>query len=255
MSPRVLTVDIETAPATALVFGQRRQDISNIQIIKPDRILGIGAKWAHEDKVEWRSEYHHGAEVMIPWIRDRLSEADVVVHFNGSTFDMPWIRRAVAEQGLAPHSPVQEVDLLRVVRKQFRFQSNKLENMVRVFGTGLKMETGGFQLWRDIEIGDDDAKRLAWNKMRRYCKQDVLIEEQLYFRLRTYIPNHPHMGLWATDPTAEDLCDVCASNNLRNEGFAYTKVGKYQRFQCRDCGKWGRGKRALLIVEGRGVAS
>lgn len=252
--PKVLTLDIETSPATALVFGQRRQEISNIQIIKPDRILGVGAKWTHEDNVQWRSEYHHGRNVMIPWIRDLLNQADIVVHFNGSTFDMPWLRREIAEDGLTPYSPVQEVDLLTVVRKQFRYTSNKLENMVRVFGAGLKMNNGGFQLWRDIEIGDEDTQRKAWAIMRRYCKQDVKIEEELYFRLLPYIPNHPHVGLYSDDPAGEEVCTNCGSNNLRLEGYAYTKVSRYQRYQCRECGKWGRGKRALAIVEGRAAS-
>jgi DNA polymerase elongation subunit (family B) len=250
--PKILTLDIETAPATALVFGQRRQEISNIQVIKPDRILGIGAKWLHEDKVEWRSEYHHGRPVMVKWIRDIISEADIVVHFNGATFDMPWIRRTIAEDGLTPYSPVQEVDLLQVVRKQFRYTSNKLENMVRVFGAGLKMENGGFGLWRAIEVGDEDEQRRAWNVMRRYCKQDVAIEEALYLRLLPYIKTHPHVSLYGGDINSEEpTCTNCGSDNLRREGYAYTKVGKYQRYQCRKCGVWGREKRALAIVEGR----
>lgn len=254
MSPRVLTLDIETAPATALVFGQHRQEISNIQIIKPDRVLGIGAKWADSPKVEWRSEYHHGTDVMVHWIRDLLNAADVVVHFNGGGFDMPWIRRTIAEMGLEPHSPVQEVDLLRVVRKQFRYMSNKLENIVHVFGVGEKMKNGGFQLWRDIEVGDEDAQRKAWAVMRRYCKQDVKVEEDLYFRLRPYIPGHPHAGLYTDDPAGQDMCDACESTDLRLEGFAYTKVGKYQRYQCRGCGRWGRFKKALALIDARGAA-
>lgn len=252
MSPRILTLDIETAPATALVFGQFKQYIANVQVIKPDRIIGIGAKWLDSDKVMWRSEYHHGPEVMIQWIRDLLDEADIVVHFNGGTFDMPWIRRAIAEQELPPYSPVQEVDLLRVVKKQFRYMSNKLENIVQVFGAGLKMQNSGFQLWRDIEVGDDETKRKAWLVMRRYCKQDVVIEEALYQRLLPWIPNHPHVGLFNDDPSI-DVCDACNSEDLRLEGYAFTKLGKYQRYQCRGCGKWGRFKRSVAMVDARGL--
>jgi DNA polymerase elongation subunit (family B) len=254
MTARILTLDIETAPATALVFGQRHQEISNIQIIKPDRILGIGAKWLDSEKVEWRSEYHHSTEVMVRWIRDLLDAADIAVHFNGGTFDMPWIRRLIAEHGLTPYSPLQEVDLLRIVRKQFRFMSNKLENIVHVFGVGEKMKHSGFQMWRDIEVGDEDAQRKAWALMRRYCKVDVQVEEALYLKLLPYIPNHPNMGLYVADPADGVIrCARCTSNNLRADGYRYTSVAKYPRFQCRDCGKWGQEKKAVAIVEGRSV--
>lgn len=248
--PKVLTLDIETAPATALVFGQWKQDIANVQVVKQDRVIGIGAKWLHEDKVMWRSEYHHGKDVMVKWIRDLLNEADIVVHFNGGTFDMPWIWREIAVMGLTPPAPVREIDLLKVVKKRFRFMSNKLEAIVQWFGVGEKMKHTGFQLWRDIEVGDEVAQRKAWAIMRRYCKQDVKVEEDLYLRLLPYISNHPHVGLYADLP-AENSCANCGSEDLQNRGYQTTKVGKYRRYQCQGCGAWGRYKKALALVDAR----
>jgi hypothetical protein len=62
------------------------------------------------------------------------------------------------------------------------------------------------------------------------------------------------MGLYSDDPES-DVCDRCTSVNLRSEGFAFTQTGKYQRYQCRDCGKWGRSKKAVAFAGGRSVAS
>lgn len=255
MTPKILTLDIETAPATALVFGQWKQDISNIQIIKPDRVLGIGAKWLHEEKTAWRSEYHHGVEVMVRWIRDLLDEADIVIHFNGGSFDMPWIRRAISELDLAPAAPTREIDLLKAVKKQYRFMSNKLEAALAFFELDPKLHHTGFKLWRDIEVGDEAQQRKAWALMRRYCKQDVVIEEQLYLRIRRYIPNHPHLGLYADEPV-ENSCSNCGGVELQSRGYRTTKVGKYQRWQCQnpDCGTWGTYRKAVLLVDARSAS-
>lgn len=247
-TPKILTLDIETAPATALVFGQYKQNIGNIQVVKPDRVIAFAAKWHGDKRVMFYSEYHDGRDAMIGAFNDLLNTADIVVHFNGGTFDMPWIRREIALAGLTPFSPVQEVDLLRVVRKQFRFMSNKLENIAKVFGVGLKMETGGFQLWRDIEVGSEEEQAKAWAKMRKYNKQDVVVTEALYDRLLPWIDGHPNVNVYVDD---ESGCPNCQQHNLRREGYAYTKLGKYPRFQCRDCGKWSRGKKSLVLADQR----
>lgn len=252
--PKILTLDIETAPAHVLVFGQYKQNISNIQVIQPDRVIGIGAKWHHEDKVMWKSEYHDSKAEMVQWIRDLLDEADIVVHFNGTTFDMPWIRREIALAGLAIPSPVREVDLLKVVRRQFRFMSNKLENVVRMFGLSPKMDTGGFELWRDIEVGTIAEKAAAWTVMREYCMNDTVIEEELYDFLIGWIPGHPHVGLYREESEdLEDVCQNCGSTDLVREGYYYTPLGKYPRFHCRRCGKWGKSKRSIRFETVRGV--
>ena len=40
----------------------------------------------------------------------------------------------------------------------------------------------------------------------------------------------------------EYKCPKCGSENLQRRGFATTTVGKYQRYQCKDCGGWLRGR-------------
>jgi DNA-directed RNA polymerase subunit RPC12/RpoP len=167
---------------------------------------------------------------------------------------MPWIRREIALAGLSIPSPVREVDLLRVIRKQFRFMSNKLENVVKMFGLPHKMETGGFGLWRDIEVGSAAEKQAAWNKMRDYCINDTAIEESLYDYLLPWIPGHPHVGLWREDADdLDDVCQNCGSKNLVREGYYYSPLGKYPRFHCRNCGKWGKSRRSVRFEAVRGV--
>lgn len=251
-TPRILTFDLETAPAHVLVFGQYKQNISNVQVIQPDRVISFSAKWHDRRKVIFRSEYHHSRDDMLTTFWTLMDSADIAVHFNGSTFDMPWMRRETALAGLGPWSPVQEVDLLRVVRGRFKFMSNKLENVAKQFGVGEKLPNGGFQLWRDIEVGTAAEKQKAWSLMRRYNIQDTLVEEALYDRLLPWIPSHPHMGLYADDGT--NCCARCGGQDLVKRGFAYTGLGKFQQYRCGACGSWSRGGRALARVDVRGVA-
>ena len=38
--------------------------------------------------------------------------------------------------------------------------------------------------------------------------------------------------------TNEMACPKCGSHDLRPDGFKYTSVSKYQRYQCNGCGGW-----------------
>ena len=94
------------------------------------------------------------------------------------------------------------------------------------------------------------GKEKAWNLMRKYNKQDVVITEKLYDKLLPWIPNHPNKGL---HDDIDDACPNCAGTDLRREGFAYTSLGKYQQYQCRDCGKWLRSGKRLNGTDLRGI--
>ena len=43
-----------------------------------------------------------------------------------------------------------------------------------------------------------------------------------------------------------EQCSNCGSDALQKRGFHRTKVSKFQRFQCTDCGSWHRGRDNLL---------
>lgn len=258
-SPRVLVYDIETSPLKVYTFSLFKPMISIGQIIESTRVISWAAKWHDEEKVMFMSEYHHGHDRMIKRAWELLNEADILVQFNGNSFDEPQLRREFKQAGLPPFSPVQTVDLYRAAKRSMYFPSYKLDWISRELGVGQKLGHEGFDLWRkcleDPPEDDPNRQKRAWAKMRAYNKQDVVLTEQLYVELLPYIPNHPHMGLFTDEPAGDDRCDVCGGTNLRMEGFAYTKVGKYQRYQCREDGKWGRGKKALVLVDGRGMAS
>jgi hypothetical protein len=188
---------------------------------------------------------------MVSLAHDLLDEADVVVHYNGARFDIPHLNREFINQDLTPPSPYKQVDLLRTVKRQFRFPSNKLDYVCQALDLGAKTHHTGHQLWVDCLTGDPDA----WDLMQEYNEHDVVITEKLYLKLRPWITSHPTVALYEQDTDDVPTCPACGSVELERRGRAVTTVSTYQRYCCRDCGKWSRGGSKLSGVDVRGVTS
>lgn len=259
-TPRILTIDIETSPMKVYTFSLFKPFIAINQVIEHSRVISFAAKWDDEDKVIFRSEYHHGREAMLRQAWALLNEADIVIHFNGDTFDIPHLRREFQILDLPPFSPFQTIDIYKQLKKSLYFSSNKLDYMLQVLGIGAKVAHSGFDLWmhciEESPASDPNRQKRAWALMRKYNIGDVVETWKLYLETRAYLPAHPNMGLYVEDPgDGITRCSVCQGVNLRREGYRYTGVGKYPRYQCRDCGKWGQEKKAVAFVYGRGIAS
>ncbi len=250
-SPRLLTLDIETAPNLAYLWSLHGdQHISLTQLVDVSEVLCFAAKWHGDRKVAFRSVYHHGKEDMTATAHALMSECDALIGFNSRAFDVKHLKREMLLAGLTPPPPHADIDLYSVVRKNFKFASAKLQHVATELGLGSKTQHTGFQLWVDCMTGDDVAKQKAWNLMRSYCIQDVRLTERLYDRLLPWIGGHPHAGLLSEAST--DCCQRCGSSNLEKRGFSYTTLGKYQRLQCRNCGGWSKDAKRL---EGAGARS
>ena len=75
----------------------------------------------------------------------------------------------------------------------------------------------------------------AWKTMEKYNVQDVILLEKVYDKFLPWIKSHPNYGIHFNTPHS---CPNCGSNHLQRRGFNVTQGGKYQRFQCNDCGAW-----------------
>lgn len=236
---RSLVLDIETAPNKGYHWGLYDQNISLAQLIQPSYTLCWAARWRGEKKIEFRDI--RDAD-MIPRIYELVDSADAVIHFNGNQFDMPILHREFALTGLGPPAPYRNIDLLRVVRKKFRFASNKLEHVAEQLGVAHKGGNSGFGLWkRCMEVGDDKS----WAEMKKYNRRDVLVTDQVYDRVLPWIDSHPNQQLYS-----DGDCPRCgATGSLTRQGHAYTQLGRFQRFKCGDCNGWSRsGKREAGVT-------
>lgn len=241
---KILCIDIETTPNLAHVWGLWDQNIGLPQLLEQTEMLCFAAKWLGDPKMFFGRQWPNDKEQMLGLVHRLLDEADVVMHFNGKRFDVPHINREFVQSGWMPPAPYKQIDLLNAVKKQFKFPSNKLDHILKSLQLEGKVKHAGHQLWIDCMAWDEKA----WRKMATYNKRDVRALEDLYYRIQPWISPHPNVGLYDEEPGAVDKCPTCGGTDLKLQGNRYTATGKFQRFQCGDCGKWcSDGKRVAAV--------
>lgn len=240
---KLLFLDVETMASKAYVWGLFNQNISINQIAEVGYTLCYVAKWAGQKKVIFDSVHNSTPRQMFQQIHKLLDEADAVCHYNGQRFDMPTLNREFLLYGLTPPSPYKQIDLLKTCRRQFRFQSNKLDFVSQQLGLGAKTAHKGMELWRECEAGDPKA----WKVMEKYNKQDVKLLEDLYYKLLPWIVDHPNMAMYNNSLVHQ--CPKCGSDKLQKRGTDPTKTQIYQRYKCMSCGGWSRGRKTMLDKE------
>jgi hypothetical protein len=246
MTPRILTIDIELAPNLGHLWGLWNQNVGITQLREASYVLCFAAKWLDDPQTIFYSIHRDGKETMLQAAHDLLSEADIIITYNGRRFDLPHLSREFLENGLLPPAPYQQVDLLQIVRKQFKFPSNKLDYVTQTLGLGAKQKHSGHQLWVDCIAGDDKA----WRDMESYNRHDVVLTEKLYIRILPWVQPHTPIGLFTGK---EDGCPNCGSDKLQARGYQYTTITAYRRYRCSDCGKWSRSTERIGKIDKRGI--
>jgi hypothetical protein len=236
MANKILVLDIETKPAQAYIWrAYGEQNIGVEQIIDAGATICVGAKWLGEKTTYLFSDWEHGHVDMLKNVWDMMNEADAVLTYNGDKFDLPKLQGEFLLAGLGPTAPVTSIDVVKAVRK-FGFFVNRLAFIGPFLGIGTKVKHEGFNLWVKVMQGD----KAAQNKMAKYCKQDVVLLEKLYMKVRPFIKNHPHLG------EHKHECGACNSTHVQSRGFRRTKSFKIQRLQCQNCGSWSDGTRTKV---------
>jgi len=249
-SPKILLLDIETAPMRAYVWALWKQNVDpKTQLINDWFCLTWATKWLFDTKVY--SQKLTNGEVLeeddsriIRNIWKMLNEADIVIAHNGWRFDIPRLNTRFIINGLNPPMPYQIIDTLSVAKKSFAFSSNKLDMINKSLGIRRKVDTGGFELWDKCINGDENSLK----KMERYNRGDVLALEDLYMKLRPWIKSHPNLGIYVE--ANGSVCPTCGSSNLNWGGSYVTPAGKYKTFRC-ECGAVGRSRFTELTKDQR----
>ena len=242
----ILYYDIETAPNLSYVWGQYEQNV-----IDHDRewyMLCVSYRWENEKKthvcslVDFPDSYKQDPENdlhVVKKLHELFNKADIVIAHNGDRFDMRKANARFVAHGLGPVSPVRQVDTLKVARKYFMFNSNKLDHLGNYLGVGRKVSTGGFETWAGCMRGD----KKAWRTMIKYARQDVALLIDVYMKLRPWMTNHPNLNVY----TGGASCPTCGSDNLQKRGKRTTQSATYQTHQCNDCKSYSRTRLAEKI--------
>ena len=235
---KILLLDIETSPNIAHVWGIWQQNISLPQLLESSYTMCFAAKWLGDDKIVFDSVHASEPKEMLKLIHSLIDEADAVIHYNGTKFDMPTLNKEFLLHGMTPPSPVKHIDLLQVAKKQFRFVSNKLDYVSQALGLGKKPAHMGHELWIQC-MANNPA---AWELMKEYNMNDVILLEKVYYKFRPWIKHHLNLSIFND---SEIVCPNCGGKHHQRRGFALTAVSKFQRYQCNDCGNWFRGNKNL----------
>lgn len=242
---KILYLDIETSPNLADVWGLWGQDIPLCRLRETGHIMGFGYMWDGQKRAKWVGEDTHEYDAMLEVANELYHEADIVVTYNGDKFDNKWLNAEWVVHGFTPPSPYKSVDLYQVVKKNFKFPSNKLEYVANRLLGDSKIKHAGYQMWKDCLDPDVDprAKKKAWSDMAKYCRKDVELMPPLHDKLKPWLPTSLNVAIF---DNAEHLaCEKCGSYNLQRRGTAKAKYYVYQRYQCQDCGGWMRGRKSI----------
>ena len=243
---RVLIYDIETRPMTALCWGAREQNISPEQVLDPGGVLCWAAKWLDGSKIFYAGDHHDGHDATVSRLWELLDAADVVIGYNHVNFDDKRMNTEFRRLGLPVPAPVKSVDLLKAVRARFGYPINKLQHVAGELGVGRKVPHTGWAMWKScildangqpylgpVPLGGGDVK--SWNLMRKYCRGDVRLTEDVYHVLRDggWIKNHPHVGLYGG---RLDGCPTCGGDLEAHDKTYNTASRVYDLLRCVMCG-------------------
>ena len=240
---KMLALDIETAPLTAYAWGLWDQNIGINQVIDWGRIICFSAQWYGSKTVIFKSEYHDSPEEMFATLHQLLDEADVVTGWNSDAFDLPWIEGELQLRGFTAFSPVHKLDLMKHFRRHSKFASKKLAVVSERFLHTTKVTNPGMQMWRDCieQDVDPEVKRKAWNLMRKYAKKDTALLWPIFDSVKSWIKLPVPM---VVSDDGEPRCRF-GHTNIQLRGESKTQRMTYQRFQCNECGAWGKFAKAL----------
>ena len=134
--PKILALDIETAPILAHVWGLWENNVALNQIERDGFVLSYCARFIGESEVYYQdqrnvSPIENDLEI-IKGIHKLINEADILLTHNGDKFDIKKLNARFIFHGLDPIAPKQSIDTLKIAKKYFSFTSNKLEYIARL---------------------------------------------------------------------------------------------------------------------------
>lgn len=203
------------------------------QIVKGSHtdIICIGYKWAGETAVkcpDWGAKKQNSAKLLDEVVA-QIEKADVVIGHNGDSFDVKLINTLRIMHKQPPIAWPLTEDTLKMARKVFRFNSNKLDHLARVLLGDKKIHTSQ-KLWDDVQYKKCPK---ALKKMVKYCKKDVLLLEEVFNELRPYCSPRVNRALLSGNSKYD--CPTCGSNHNQKYGLRTTKARTYQRMRCNKC--------------------
>ena len=116
-------------------------------------------------------------------IKEAVERFDVIVHYNGQMFDFPFIDTRLAIWGEKRTALLHDIDLLPIVKRKLRLNSNKLDTVATALG--LKHEKTKLEpmVWQRASHGS----KPDLDYIMHHCEKDVLVLEEAFIRLKGFV--------------------------------------------------------------------
>ena len=228
--------DIETSPNIGYFWRPgRKVSIDYDNIITERKIICICWKYLGYDDIydlTWEKKNNGFCDKnMLKEFIKEINDAHIVVGHNGDAFDVRWIKGRALQLGLDPITNVHSLDTFKLARFNFNLNSYRLDYIAKYLGLGAKVSTGGFDLWKRVMDGDDDALE----EMVHYCRNDTVLLEDIFVKIAPYVDNFPKTNMSFIMNGDREGCTKCGSYNILKHGHRYTIAGKKRRWMCAEC--------------------
>ena len=169
-----------------------------------------------------------------------LEDAGAWITWYGGGFDVPFVQTRRLFHKMKPLPMVPHIDGWRIAKYKMKLNSNRLATVSTFLEVEEKTALNG-PIWIKASAGDRDALRY----IKEHCVQDVIVLEQVFKKIRPLMSNSPNLSLLKSLEARDgdnQLCPICCSPELEKRGQSITATGARQRYQCKECGCWSRGR-------------
>lgn len=232
-----LFFDIETSPNTGWFWRSGwKLNIQPNQILEERKVISVSWKWEGEKYVynlNW--DKNKCDKELLQKFSKVLEKADEVIGHNSDRFDIPWLRTRCLFHRIPFTTYIKSVDTLKKVKASFNFQSNKLDYIAEFLGFGNKKPTG-IKLWLDLTFGNVESTEYEKSMiiMNEYCDYDVVLLEDVYRTIQSYIKPSTHLGI--SLKSGRYSCPNCAKTNITYINHTVTQTGIIKRhMKCDNC--------------------
>tara|TARA_Y100000114_G_C11747296_1_gene322324 strand:+ start:437 stop:1237 length:801 start_codon:yes stop_codon:yes gene_type:complete len=226
--------DIETSPNSGYFWSSGYRKTIPHDCIKNERaIITICYKWESEKKVSSLTWDKGDDKKLIEDFNKELNLADEIIAHNGDKFDLRFFKARGLYHGIEPVVGYKSVDTLKLARKHFYFNSNRLDYLGKLLLQEGKLHTS-FDLWDSIVHHNCP---IAMEKMIKYCKKDVLLLQRVYDKLIEYSQDSTHLGV--VEGRDAWSCPKCGSEQVHRYNTRVSAKGvKSYQMHCKVCGRY-----------------
>lgn len=240
--PRIILWDIETLPNAEEII-KVFPSLSNYPGLtlkaSINSIICVGWKELGSKKVncinawdfkEWKKDVNNDRNVVEAAYKI-LKDADAVITHNGRSFDWKFLQTRLYVHGLPPLPKIIHIDTKCEAKKHLFAFNNKLDTLGKLLAQVEKLKHEGWSMWPKVHARDPKAMKL----MTKYCKQDVVVLEKVFEKLRPLITSIPNYNLFSLE---KNRCPKCGSLAIKKEGTKTTKTRVVQQLKCLNCYSW-----------------